>query len=297
MITYLKTNLFHSPAQTLVNTVNTVGVMGKGIAKQFKVRHPDMFNEYKRLCDSRALSTGQLHLWRGEQNWVLNFPTKTTWRQPSRMDYIESGLKKFVDTYENLGITSASFPPLGCGNGNLDWAEVRPMMERYLKKVQIPIFIHNVQVQSDFVAEHHDVRIPTDFDDFQNDVEHVLLSSDPSLKTGSGKSFLARVEEGDIVVRLDGGRSARVRRELLENAYSRLRDGLLTRESFSTDRDRKLISYLFPILTKLPYVTRATGKQTEANLSEAQVYFIDRSLRGVPLGAAPEKGTQGCLFP
>ena len=169
MITFLRTNLFHSPAQTLVNTVNIVGVMGKGIAKQFKTRHPEMFKEYKRICDQKDLNTGNLHLWRGEQNWVLNFPTKTTWRQPSRMEYVEAGLDKFVSTYKDLGITSASFPPLGCGNGNLDWREVRPLMERYLKKVNIPIFIHNVQVNDDFVAEHKAVKLPSDFKDFFND--------------------------------------------------------------------------------------------------------------------------------
>src|SRR4029078_8700192 len=129
MLVYLRTDLFTSPAQTLVNTVNTVGVMGKGIAKTVKERYAEMFRIYREYCDRGELRTGSLMLWRGPDRWVLNFPTKTTWRLPSGIEYIESGLRRFMETYEELGITSASFPPLGCGNGNLDWHEVKPLME------------------------------------------------------------------------------------------------------------------------------------------------------------------------
>ncbi len=296
MITFLHTNLFHSPAQTLVNTVNIVGVMGKGIAKQFKTRHPDMFKEYKQLCDRKGLSTGNLHLWRGEQNWVLNFPTKTTWRQPSRMEYVEAGLDKFVSTYKELGITSASFPPLGCGNGNLIWQEVRPLMERYLKKVNIPIFIHNVQVRDTFVAEHTAVNLPANFNDFYNDIEHALSSEEPSLQTGAGNSYLARIDSEDIIIRFESGKSEKIRSEMIENAYSRLREGLLTRESVSTDRERKLLSYFFPIIDRIPYITKASSTKSGPSHSEAQVFFIDRIHRGEPVNISPEIGSQGCLF-
>jgi O-acetyl-ADP-ribose deacetylase (regulator of RNase III) len=91
MLTYLYTSLFDSPAQTLVNTVNTVGVMGKGVAKTFRERYPAMFKEYKKLCDGGALTIGSLHLWKSDDRWVLNFPTKTTWRLPSKLEYIQQG--------------------------------------------------------------------------------------------------------------------------------------------------------------------------------------------------------------
>ena len=120
MITYIDSSVFDSPAQTLVNTVNTVGVMGKGIAKEFKSRYPIMYKEYRRLCDDKQLQVGNLHLWRSDNRWVLNFPTKTTWRRPSELAYVEQGLHKFVNYYMDLGISSISFPPLGCGNGNLE---------------------------------------------------------------------------------------------------------------------------------------------------------------------------------
>ena len=119
MLTYVRTSLFDSPAQTLVNTVNLVGVMGKGVALEFKSRYPDMFKAYRSLCDQHALEIGKLHLWRATDHWILNFPTKTTWKKPSKLDYIEAGLDVFLSSYRGMGISSISFPPLGCGNGNL----------------------------------------------------------------------------------------------------------------------------------------------------------------------------------
>ena len=119
MITYVACDLFLSPARVLVNTVNTVGVMGKGIAKRFKQIYPDMFERYQQLCEGDAFDIGELWLYKTPNKWVLNFPTKRHWRQQSRPEHIEQGLRKFGDTYHVLGITSVSFPLLGCGNGEL----------------------------------------------------------------------------------------------------------------------------------------------------------------------------------
>jgi hypothetical protein len=120
--------------------------MGKGLAHAFKEREPEMFAAYRRICDEKLLQPGKLWLWRGTNSWVLNFPTKLHWRNPSRLEWVEAGLAKFVDAYQAQGITEISFPRLGCGNGNLDWADVRPMMERYLSNLPIPIFIHDFTV-------------------------------------------------------------------------------------------------------------------------------------------------------
>ena len=109
MITYVIGDLFHSPAKVLVNTVNVVGVMGKGIAKDFKTIFPEMFQEYQALCEKKKIDTGKLHLWRGPHKWVLNFPTKTLWRYPSKPEYIESGLKTFVAGYARNSISSIAF--------------------------------------------------------------------------------------------------------------------------------------------------------------------------------------------
>ncbi len=145
-ITYVDYNLFDSDAQVLVNTVNTVGVMGKGIAKEFKKRYPKMFEKYKDLCNKGKFKTGELLPYNipGSDKMILNFPTKRHWRGKSRIEYIESGLKKFAQTYEEKGITSISFPMLGCSNGGLDWeTQVKPLMEEHLKDLEcIDIWIH-----------------------------------------------------------------------------------------------------------------------------------------------------------
>lgn len=143
MLIYRRTSILESTAQTLVNTVNCVGVMGKGLAKEFKERDPQMFKTYKRICDEKLLSPGKLWLWKSAAQWVLNFPTKDHWRNPSRIEWIEAGLEKFANGYAELGIREISFPRLGCGNGGLNWMDVKPIMERHLSPLKIAVFIHD----------------------------------------------------------------------------------------------------------------------------------------------------------
>lgn len=134
--------MFDSSAETLVNTVNCVGVMGKGIAQIFKKKYPLMFEQYKHLCDNKQISPGTLYPYY-EQNKikVLNFPTKQHWRSPSKLEYIIDGLDWFIDHYEKLDIKSVAFPPLGCGNGGLEGAIVGPIMYQKLNKLPINIEI------------------------------------------------------------------------------------------------------------------------------------------------------------
>lgn len=141
MITYIKGDIFSSPAQVLVNTVNTVGVMGKGIALEFKNRYPEMFKLYQSKCDDKSFDIGKLLLWKKSEKWVLLFPTKRHWRSPSKISDIELGLEKFVQSYDKFGIESIAFPKLGCGNGGLDWKDVKPLMEKHLKNLPIHIYI------------------------------------------------------------------------------------------------------------------------------------------------------------
>lgn len=132
-ISYPSGNIFDSSSQTIVNTVNCVGVMGKGIALEYKIRYPEMYESYKKICDTNNLQIGMLHLWKGENKWVLNFPTKTHYSLPSELNFIKKGLKKFVDTYKAKGITSIAFPQLGSSLGGLDWeGQVKPLLLDYL---------------------------------------------------------------------------------------------------------------------------------------------------------------------
>lgn len=295
MITYLHSTLFSSPAQTLVNTVNTEGVMGKGIAKQFKSRFPKMFLEYKKLCDDKRLGIGNLHLWRGDTTWVLNFPTKVTWRQPSRLTYIEAGLDKFVETYRSLGVVSAAFPPLGCGNGGLDWNEVRPLMERYLKRVNIPVYIHNVHVSEEFVPEHREFLQPASFDAFWHDIAALVKSADKPFKTSTPSEYqVLALENKSLMLHFKHGKSQTVPTEILEEAFVQLRNGVLLGANLPDENTRKLKSYLFPILARLPYVTEARASQSnERNQSRALFFNKNRQPGTVPTQG--QQGEQGCL--
>lgn len=144
-ITLIRGNIFNTQAQTIVNTVNCVGVMGKGIALVFKLRYSKMFDLYREFCKSKQIGIGKLWIYKGEENapWVLNFPTKFHWKYPSKIEYIEQGLEKFVATYMEKGVTSIAFPMLGTNNGGLDKNDVLPLMERYLSKCAIPVEIYD----------------------------------------------------------------------------------------------------------------------------------------------------------
>jgi len=129
--------IFESNAQTLVNTINCVGVMGKGLALEFKNRYPEMFTKYKGFCDKGVFKPGVLWIYKApDGKWILNFPTKIDWRNPSKMEYLEEGLQKFVEIWKDKEITSIAFPLLGCHNGGLNADEVIPLMKKYLDKCE-----------------------------------------------------------------------------------------------------------------------------------------------------------------
>jgi len=136
-------NLFESKATTIVNTVNCVGIMGKGIALDFKNRYPDMFNEYVELCRNNQIKPGEPYIYRDLIGTsIINFPTKDHWKSPSKLSYVVAGLKWFVENYKKLEISSIAFPPLGCGNGGLSWEVVGPIMYKALKGLPIEIEIY-----------------------------------------------------------------------------------------------------------------------------------------------------------
>ncbi|PRY84599.1 macro domain-containing protein [Donghicola tyrosinivorans] len=206
MLTYKRTSLFEANTQTLVNTVNCVGVMGKGIAKAFKQREPSMFTAYKDICDRKLLEPGKLWLWRGSEQWILNFPTKNHWRSPSRIDWIESGLQKFVSTYKDQGVTDISFPKLGCGNGNLEWSNVKPLMEYYLSELPIPVFIHDFTVDVGLPEhlEHLASQVRTSienlsFPNFMTALEKITEVA-PTLRIDETKEFELKFNDGVLEI-------------------------------------------------------------------------------------------------
>ncbi|MHC4508487.1 MAG: type II toxin-antitoxin system antitoxin DNA ADP-ribosyl glycohydrolase DarG [Planctomycetota bacterium] len=133
-------DILKSKAQTLVNTVNCVGIMGKGIALEFKNRFPEMFKDYVQRCERREVRLGRPYIYKslfGQQ--IVNFPTKEHWKSLSRVSDIENGLDYLLARYQRWGITSMAVPPLGCGNGQLEWKIVGPLIYERAKKMDIPV--------------------------------------------------------------------------------------------------------------------------------------------------------------
>ena len=146
MIHFTKGNMMTSTAEALVNTVNTVGVMGKGIALQFKEEFPANFATYKTACSTGVLVPGKLLITReinsqGIEKLIVNFPTKLHWRNPSKYEYIRDGLAELAKALHEYNIKSIAIPPLGCGNGGLNWDIVKKMIIEVLENSEAEIYI------------------------------------------------------------------------------------------------------------------------------------------------------------
>lgn len=131
----------------IVNTVNCVGVMGKGIALQFKNKWPANYSAYEAACKAKQVRPGTMFVFDSgglvKPNYIINFPTKDHWRGKSRIEFIRDGLVDLVKQIKRLGIRSIAIPPLGCGNGGLEWEEVRPLIEQafaVLPDVEVRLF-------------------------------------------------------------------------------------------------------------------------------------------------------------
>lgn len=148
MVNFHNGNLFESNSECLVNTVNCVGVMGKGIALEFKRRFPEMFESYKLACKNREIKTGTMWVWDrmngDKREIIINFPTKNDWKNPSELEWIKTGLIDFIYVLGKYDIKSVAIPALGCSNGGLDWNAVKRIMHGMLtpvsEKVEINIF-------------------------------------------------------------------------------------------------------------------------------------------------------------
>ena len=147
MLEIKKGNIFTSKAQTIVNTVNCEGVMGAGIAFELRLRHPKMFEKYKEFCKQNAIKIGTLWIYNLSKDEnanyakILAFPTKTSWKLPSKEEYLHAGLSKFIKTYKEKGIESIAFPLLGASRGGIDENVSLKIMKEYLSGAEIPVEI------------------------------------------------------------------------------------------------------------------------------------------------------------
>lgn len=146
MITFTTGDIFEAQTEAIVNTVNLMGVMGKGIALQFKERFKNNYKIYRSACEEHTIDIGKLLTvkaqWQGRDIFIINFPTKKHWRNPSEYSFVEAGLDDLVRVIEQYGIKSIAIPPLGAGNGKLDWKEVRRIISLKLSDVDCDIQIY-----------------------------------------------------------------------------------------------------------------------------------------------------------
>lgn len=265
MISFVTGDLFESPAQTLVNTVNTRGVMGKGIALRFKQIYPEMFAQYRQLCERKEFKIGSLFVYRTPNKVILNFPTKDDWRRPSRPEYIEAGLRTFVRNYDKLRIRSVAFPPLGCGNGELNFDEVvRPIMEAYLQQLPIPVFIYppapkgtppeHLRV-SEVAAWLRENPRDLSFEEVWYDLQ-TLTAEKKRFRTLNGKgSFEAAfIPEADGIRIWPSGNARLASKEEFFHLWVQLREAGLLATRGASSTSYRAASFTHALLAQLPYV-------------------------------------------
>ena len=264
MILYVQGDLFQSPAQVLVNTVNTVGVMGKGVALQFKRHFPEMYAKYGELCEKGDFNVGSLWLYKTPNKWVLNFPTKRHWRQPSRIEYVESGMKKFVETYSSMGIHSIAFPPLGCGNGQLDFrSQVQPLMEKYLQPLPIEVFVYP-EKDNAFVEHLHPEEMrgwlrtepqSLPFSEVWEDIKAILDENNEYKTVAKNNSFSAYISHDPLGIRVVvAERQYILPYDKLLSLWQQLRTYGFSMRHIAPGIDRQ-VSYVLSIFAELEYVT------------------------------------------
>lgn len=228
-VTVITGNIFTSTHQTLVNTVNCVGVMGAGIALECRLRYPQMHERYVQLCEEKQIDIGRLWIFRAPDRWILNFPTKKHWKYPSKKEYLHAGLKKFVDTYEERGVESIAFPLLGADKGGIAPEESLAIMKAYLDGLPLDIEIYKYNRNAK--------------DDLYDRTKSWILTQDAeriSSITGLRRDYVARVIEGfstpDIVqlnqlARIDG-----IGIRTLEKIFSLARGSVLPAHAVTMSR-------------------------------------------------------------
>jgi uracil-DNA glycosylase family 4 len=140
-ITVTRGDMFATKFDLRINTVNCVGVMGTGIAAEFKRRYADMYHAYRELCVAQQIQPGVLHVWKTDTEWIVNFPTKRRWSDPSRYEDIEIGLIALRDYLAELGRVKVAIPALGCNNGRLEWSKVLPLIKQHLEGLEAQIVV------------------------------------------------------------------------------------------------------------------------------------------------------------
>lgn len=262
MLHYTDTTVFNVNAQTIVNTVNCVGVMGAGLALEFQLRFPEMEKDYVERCKRKEVKTGKPYLYKNYGDiWILNFPTKNHWKYPSKIEWIDEGLKYFSSKYQQGGITSISFPKLGCSRGELDWLDVSPLMEKYLGNLDIDVFICLDQEKEATGVEGSMVNLVNNIERFRWDKE-LNLRSDIREKIIHALPIKRFRELGKI----EG-----VGKGTYNNVFSLLYKSVSTLES---EKDKLEPANTFQ-LQILDTITEEENSQESVNQSDSQLKVIN----------------------
>lgn len=163
MIAFRQGNLLEADVEAVVNTVNTEGVMGRGIALMFKERFPENYRIYQAACKAREVRTGKMFVTANNElqgpRWIINFPTKEHWKAPTRIEWVKSGLVDLVRFIKEQGIKSIALPPLGCGNGGLQWSDVRPLITTALSELEgVEVILYEPTEKYQNVAKREGVQ-------------------------------------------------------------------------------------------------------------------------------------------
>jgi len=163
MITFVSGDILKSPAQVIANPINCAGVMGKGLALQFKKAFPKFDIDYVARCKAGTVHLGEPYMWEDGETQILAFPTKGHWREKSTLDSIEKGLICLAKNYDELGITTLALPALGCGNGGLEWKSVSELIVRHLgeiKDLEVFVFEPSKPVEEESYSSSSESDLP-----------------------------------------------------------------------------------------------------------------------------------------
>jgi len=235
MIKIIEGNIFASKCQAIVNTINCVGVMGAGIAYEFRLRYPEMYFRYVDLCKMKKMDIGLLWIYKSEEKWIVNFPTKYHWRNPSKIEYLEKGLQKFVDTYKEKGIKSIAFPLLGASNGGIPEEVSLKIMKKHLKEcdIEIEIYKFNPNAYDDLYLKFKKIWTETPEEQLKKEISRLkekenreLKEKIEELKSKKDEKYLFEIKNLEGKLR-ERAISITVIKKALENENIKSLNGLL----------------------------------------------------------------------